>query len=161
VRQVPERTVLFAKEDVVGTVEPPHVAFRMVRRGRGLGVLLVGRGGEDPAVGQEISAGRAALAVADAREGLGRHIEPLDLIRLVAGALRHEDELLAVVGEIGLGMRAVAGELADVAQLGRRLRRTGATCGEQRRTAREEKREEKWLHGDILRTWTESIKDRD
>src|SRR6185295_17121282 len=65
------------------------------------------------------------------------------LVGAVAGALGHEDELLAVVGKVRLGVGAVPRELADVPEFRGGLRGGG--------TAREEQGQDKLFHGAILR----------
>jgi hypothetical protein len=113
-------TIGIGDVDLVGAVDGPNVAARIIGLGRAIGTGGVG-GGEKNFIagGKKVAAGGAAFAGADefgdGRLAVGR-VDGHG-VNLIAGdtfALVLKDELFVVGGEIGFGVLAAEGELADV-----------------------------------------------
>ena len=106
--------------NLVGVVDGPDVAARIIGLGRAIGTGGVGGGKKNfIARGKKVAAGGAAFAGADEFGDGGLAVGRVDGhgVNLIAGdafALVLEDELFVVGGEIRFGVLAAEGELADV-----------------------------------------------
>src|SRR6266496_3405598 len=103
--------------DVV-VVQRPDISFGIVRTRWARRTGMLGGGIEDAAVVvEEIAARRAALAIRDAMQP--RPVDVHDELLIASGvrSLPLEDELPAGAREIGLGVLAAEGELADTSQM--------------------------------------------
>ncbi len=105
--------------DLVAVVDRPHIAHRAVGDRRAHLARGVGRGEEDLVVirVEPVGAGGATRPGRDQLEVPAIEIHGVDLVALVGRALRLEDELLPVGGEVGLRVLPPIGELPDVPEV--------------------------------------------
>src|SRR6516162_4756035 len=117
------RTVRFGDINLVGAVDRPDVAVRVIRLGRAIGARRVSRREKNLiSGGKEVAAGGAPLACTDkfGRGGFavgGVYGHGVDLVARHIGTLVLENELFIVGRKIGLGVLPAESKLANVFQV--------------------------------------------